>query len=179
MTKNQALNFSIIQLLFLIINLNFFQMSSQSEKNNVFHRNDKFLLFHILLVLLSSPGFPGKTVNLKIMCKVQSKHQNAAGQDVVRTIPVVFAQCFSHDSEMSQRKPRMISTQFSCCHILRNAQSIYHRRTAKYKPATSVYLCGCEHLASSEREPWPKDCLHFVAQLLCRTAARCLVKRFN
>lgn len=59
------------------------------------------------------------------------------------TLPVVFGHCFSHDSKMSQTEPRVISTQFPCCHILPNAQSINYCHKDKYKSGKCVFDCPC------------------------------------
>lgn len=61
----------------------------------------------------------------------------------MNTLPVVFGHCFSHDSKMSQREPRVFSTQFPCFHILANAQPINHCHKAKYKSGKCVFEWLC------------------------------------
>lgn len=110
-------------------------------------------------------GFPVQYIFPKMICKFETKHCNDAGQDRVSTLPVVFSHSFSHDSKMSQREPRVISTQFPCCHILPNAQSINHCYKAKYKSGKCAFQCLCAWCKQSNRK------MAKTSLAICRIAA--------
>lgn len=86
------------------------------------------------------------------------------GQAAVCTISVVFGQCCSHDSQMSQRKPNVISTQFPGPQIPLNTGHCSHIHTLLLINQGQICVSVC--VTNIKRDKLPEHLFLFDTHML-------------